>query len=110
MMWASPALLGWSRQVIRFAGPGKSGGVARLARRRCLRGERTRAETPRTGAQPVLTRRSWGAPHRGVPELLDGRVDQLVIARQFCLDGPGPLVGEHLDLAGLDGVADLLGD
>src|ERR1700733_5164042 len=36
--------------------------------------------------------RSWGAPHRGVPELLNGRVDQLVIARQLCLDGPGPLV------------------
>src|SRR5580658_8099834 len=57
-----------------------------------------------------LRGRSWGAGHRGVPELLDGRVDQLVIARQLCLDGPGPVVGEHLDLAGLDGVEDLLGD
>src|SRR5580658_741189 len=56
------------------------------------------------------TGRSWGALHRGVPELLDGRVDQLVIARQLCLDGPGSLVGEHLDLAGLDSVEDLLGD
>src|ERR1700751_3447284 len=105
-MWASPALPGWSRQVIRFADPGKCGGPAPCRRRRCLRGERARAGTPRTGAQPILTRRSWGAPHRGVPELLDGRVDQLVIARQFCLDGPGPLVGEHLDLARLDGVED----
>jgi len=32
-----------------------------------------------------------------------------VIARQRCLDKPGPLVSEHLDLAGLDGVEGLLG-
>jgi hypothetical protein len=35
---------------------------------------------------------------------LDRRVDQFVVAGQRGLDEPGPLVGEHLDPAGLDGV------
>ena len=80
--------------------------------RPCLRGERIHAEIAlgQACSRSSPAGRSWGAPHRGVPELLDGRVDQLVIAGQLCLDGPGPLVGEHLDLAGLDGVEDLLGD
>jgi hypothetical protein len=51
-----------------------------------------------------------GALDRSVPERLDRRVDQLVITRQRCLDEPGPLVGEHLDLAGFDGVEGLLGE
>ena len=50
--------------------------------RPCLRGERIHAEVApgqaRSRSSPAG--RSWGAPHRGVPELLDGRVDQLVIA------------------------------
>ena len=46
----------------------------------------------------------------GVPEFLDGRVDQLVVAGQGGLDEPGPLVGQHLDLARLDRVEDLPGD
>ena len=37
---------------------------------------------------------SAGAADRGVPELLDGRVDELVVAGQLGLDVPGPLVGE----------------
>src|ERR1035441_5940402 len=61
---------------------------------------------PPNASCPALT----GALHRSVPERLDGRVDQLVIARQRFLDEPGPLVGEHFDLAGLDSVEGLLGD
>jgi hypothetical protein len=41
---------------------------------------------------------------------LERRVDQLVIARQLCLDGPGQLVGQYLNLARLDGVEGLLSD
>src|SRR5579864_9014802 len=44
-------------------------------------------------AAPLLVR----VLYRGVPECLDRRVDQFVIARQLCFDGPGPLVGEYLD-------------
>jgi hypothetical protein len=33
-----------------------------------------------------------------------------VVAGQVGLDVPGPLVGQHLDLPGLDRVEDLLGD
>jgi hypothetical protein len=33
-----------------------------------------------------------------------------MIPGQRGLDEPGPLVGQHLDLAGLDGVEGLLGD
>ena len=51
-----------------------------------------------------------GALHRGVPEFLDGRIDQLVITGQGGFDEPGPLVGQHLDLARLDRVEDLPGD
>src|ERR1019366_5516611 len=42
---------------------------------------------PPNASCPALT----GALHRSVPERLDGRVDQLVIARQRFLDEPGPL-------------------
>jgi hypothetical protein len=50
-----------------------------------------------------------GALDCGVPEFLDGRVDQLVVTGQGGLDEPGPLVGQHLDLARLDRVEYLPG-
>src|SRR5262245_61873853 len=80
--------------------------------RRCAAFARPPMTVEQAGRLPTLPGKrsaprlegSAGAGDRGVPEFLDGRVDELVVAGQLGLDVPGPLVGQHLDLVGLDRV------
>src|SRR5262249_18347577 len=107
-----PAAVGWAVPAW-TAGRSRSSRTARPRRPCCSSPSSSPSHSRHSGAEGLrtwMTATSVGPLHHRVPEFLDGRVDQFLITGQRGLDGPGPLVGEYLDLAGLDRVEGLPGD